>query len=139
MSSRKQSDSELEVVRLVLLGVLLASSYAAAQEQTVHSYFSDSATERMPLVTAFPKYPYVARRDRIEGEAVVCFTIGSKGNVERPTVRTATHRIFRRPAIKAIKQSSYEPLPPGQKKSFVKSCRTYRFKLASVLAENSAP
>jgi TonB family protein len=119
------------------VALLVVSGPLTAQEDTRHSYVSDSASERIPLITAFPKYPYVARRDRIEGEAVVCFKISAKGKVQRPTVRRSTHRIFRRPALKAIKQSSFEPLDPGETTSPVKTCRTYRFRLDPVVAENS--
>lgn len=121
----------------LLAGVVVSLGPAAAQEVTDHSYLSDSSSERTPLVTVFPKYPYVARRDRIEGEAVVCFAVSTKGKVVRPSVRRSSHRIFKRPAIKAIKDSSFEPLLPGEKSSVVKTCRTYRFKLDPVLADNS--
>lgn len=138
MSSRTQPEAKLRLSILAMLPViLLVTSDVSALDDTRKSFITDTTSERIPLVTAFPKYPYVARRDRIVGEAVVCFTISSKGRVERPTVRTSTHKIFRRPAIKAIRASSFEPLAPGEAKSFVKSCRTYRFRLDPVLAENT--
>lgn len=118
-------------------GFLILSAAAAAQNDTRHAYVSDAITDRTPLVTTFPKYPYVARRDRIEGETVVCFSISSDGKVVRPSVRRSTHRIFNRPAIKAMKQSTFMPLAPGEAKSLVKTCRTFRFKLDPILAENS--
>lgn len=125
--------------RAALLAATVANmNLTFAQGVTDHSYLSDATSERTPLVTVFPKYPYVARRDRIEGEAVVCFAVSSKGKVVRPSVRRSSHRIFNRPAIKAIKDSSFEPLLPGEKSSVVKTCRTYRFKLDPVLADNSA-
>jgi TonB family protein len=144
MNSQKSSDADLSPHGLpiigytLLLGSVLLCGAAAAQDDIRHAHFTDSITERTPLVTTFPKYPYVARRDRIEGETVVCFTISSRGEVVRPTVRSATHRIFRRPAIKAIRESTYEPLAPGETLSMVKSCRTFRFRLDPVLADNSA-
>ena len=121
----------------LLLSAALAGGIVSAQEVTRNTHLSDSNAERMPLVTVFPKYPYVARRDRIEGEAVVCFSISSKGRVVRPSVRRSTHRIFNKPAVKAMKRSTFEPIPPGEKVAVVKTCRTFRFKLDPVLADNS--
>lgn len=140
MSSSSSCSSTLKAAAelALLAGVFVIINAAAAQEVIDHSYLSDSTSERTPLVTVFPKYPYVARRDRIEGEAVVCFAVSSKGKVVRPSVRRSSHRIFNRPAIKAIKDSSFEPLPPGEKSSVIKACRTYRFKLDPVLADNSS-
>jgi TonB family protein len=137
MSSRMPLEAKLRFSLLAMLpGILMVTADVSALDDTRKSFISDTSSERIPLVTAFPKYPYVARRDRIQGETVVCFTVSSKGRVERPTVRTSTHRIFRRPAMKAIRASSFEALAPGEAKSFVKSCRTYRFRLDPVLAEN---
>src|SRR5690606_12248261 len=98
--------------------------------------FIDSPGERSPAVTAFPKYPSVARRDRIEGEATVCFTIDERGRIRRPSVRSSTHRIFERPAMRAIRSSSFEALAEGEKLSPAKTCRTYRFRLDPVPAGN---
>jgi len=124
--------------RSLLIAIVILPGLAAAVDDTSRkSYVFDSSRERTPVVTEFPKYPYVARRDRIEGEATVCFTINRRGEVVRPGIRSSTHRIFRRPALKAIRKSTYEPLASGEALSGVKSCRTYRFRLEPVLAENS--
>ena len=113
MSSPRFCKQALQVCAGLLLIVALNFGIAGAQEDAANIYLPDFSAERTPLVTVFPKYPYVARRDRIEGEAVVCFSISSKGKVVRPSVRHSSHRIFRKPAIKAMKASTYEPLLPA--------------------------
>jgi len=123
--------------RSLLIAIVILPGLAWAVDDTLRkSYVFDSSRDRAPVVTEFPKYPYVARRDRIEGETTVCFTINRRGEVVRPGIRSSTHRIFRRPALKAIRKSTYEPLASGEALSGVKSCRTYRFRLEPVLAEN---
>jgi TonB family protein len=101
-------------------------------------YLRDFNTERQPAVTAFPDYPRIARRDRIEGEATVCFRIDEDGDVKRPSIEDYTHKIFRRPALRAIRRSTFEALQPGQMPSKTKACRTYRFRLEPVVAETEA-
>jgi len=99
------------------------------------THFEDSSSDRIPTVTAVPQYPEKARRDRIEGEATVCYLIDSHGRIKRPSVRQSSHKMFAKPSMKAIRQSSYEPLRPDQNLSQVKSCRTYRFLLNPVAIE----
>ena len=118
--------------------VLLLSRLACADGNADASRFFDSSSERSPAVTAFPKYPSVARRDRIEGETVVCFTIDARGRIVRPSVRRSTHRIFEKPAMRAIKESSFTPLAEGEKPATAKTCRTYRFRLDPLNAGNDA-
>lgn len=115
--------------------MLLLPLFAAAQQQDLTprlSHIQDDDTDRVPRVTAFPDYPSVARRDRIEGEAVVCFRIDSRGKVLSAKVRTRTHKIFVKPSLRAIRESSYEPLRPGQTLDGSKTCRTYRYRLDPV-------
>jgi TonB family protein len=95
----------------------------------------DADTERMPSLTLIPDYPKVARRDRIEGEVQVCFDITRAGRTRRIAVRKSTHRIFEKPAIRAVRASTYEPLPDDAEMSGIKSCRTFRFTLQPVVAE----
>lgn len=99
------------------------------------THFEDSSSDRQPTVTAVPQYPKSARRDRIEGNATVCYKINSKGRIVNASVRRSSHRMFAKPSLKAIRQSSYEPLRPNQKVSQVKTCRTYRFLLNPVAIE----
>jgi len=124
-------------------GVLLGSAIAIAQNSTQNSspivtHIFDSSTDRVPLKTAFPKYPSVARRDRIEGEATVCFKIKTNGRISRPSLRSSTHRIFNRPTMRAIKRSTFEPLGPSQILATAKTCRTYRFRLLPVVVNADA-
>ncbi len=124
-------------------GVLLGSAIAIAQNSTqnispIVTHIFDSSTDRVPLKTAFPKYPSVARRDRIEGEATVCFKIKTNGRISRPSLRSSTHRIFNRPTMRAIKRSTFEPLGPSQILATAKTCRTYRFRLLPVVVNADA-
>lgn len=85
--------------------------------------------ERVPLHTVVPDYPAIAKRDRVEGEVEVCFNIDARGRPYRIAVRRSTHRIFEKPSMRAVRASSYRPLPRGQKPSGIKNCRTFRFYL----------
>ena len=124
------------VFALLSAATLLLPKVALAEdEQSGTRHFTDTSNDRSPAVTTFPKYPSIARRDRIEGEATVCFTIDERGRVRRPSVRGSTHKIFEKPAMRAIRSSSFEALAEGEKASPVKTCRTYRFRLDPVSAD----
>ena len=113
-------------------------AFALEEEGTgLVRHFIDTSTDRVPALTAFPKYPSVARRDRIQGEATVCFKIRANGRISRPKVTEYSHRIFSKPSLRAIKKSTFEPLGPGQILKTSRTCRTYRFRLEPVLAENA--
>jgi TonB family protein len=126
------------LARLVAALLLLPQAGLAEEGGADTRHFTDSSSERAPSVTAFPKYPSIARRDRIEGEAVVCFNIDAQGRVIRPSVRSSTHKIFEKPAMRAIRRSSFAPLAEGKKPATAKTCRTYRFRLDPVNAGNRA-
>jgi TonB family protein len=101
-------------------------------------HFVDSSTDRNPVLTTFPQYPSVARRDRIQGEATVCFKIRANGKISRAVVTERTHRIFAKPSLRAMRKSTYEPLNSSQVLSPARTCRTYRFRLDPVLANNDS-
>lgn len=88
-----------------------------------------SAVERVPAQTVIPKYPPDARRDRIEGEVEVCFNVDRKGRPKRIAVRSSTHRIFEKPAIRAVRASRYVPLKRSEPVPTIKTCRTFTFSL----------
>jgi TonB family protein len=119
--------------------MLVAGSIGLAvadEAQVTHiTHFEDSSSDRIPAITAVPQYPATARRDRIEGEATVCYLIDKRGRIRKPSIRTSSHKIFSKPSMKAIRQSSYEPLPADKKMSQVKTCRTFRFLLNPVAIE----
>ena len=122
------------------LGLLLISTAGSAQTRSSSvRHFTDTNTDRVPALTAFPKYPSVARRDRIEGEATVCFKIRANGKISRAVVTDKTHKIFSKPALRAIRKSSFEPIGPGQILATARTCRTYRFRLDPIVATNSTP
>lgn len=128
----------LATCALLTTALLLGSVLAFGQDApTLVVHFRDSNTDRVPLLTAFPSYPSIARRDRIEGEATVCFMVEKDGWIKRAKVRRATHKIFKRPALRAIKKSSFEPLSANQVLATAKTCRTYRFRLEPILVENA--
>lgn len=124
---------------LVAAGALLAAGPLAAAEEeqrTTVTHIMDSNTDRVPLLTAFPTYPSIARRDRIEGHATVCFMIAKDGRIRKAKLRDTSHNIFRKPALRAIKKSTFEPLAPNQVLATAQTCRTYRFRLEPVLVDN---
>lgn len=113
----------------------LYSPVVTAQEIAKREFhLTDSSTDRTPSITAFPSYPRIARRDRIEGDATVCFKIDPDGRIRSVRVKNYSHRIFRRPALRAIKDSEFEPLHPNEVLSTARTCRTYRFRLEPVVA-----
>jgi TonB family protein len=92
----------------------------------------DSDTDRVPLLTIVPEYPSVARRDRIQGEVQVCFNITRDGYPRRIAVRTSTHRLFEKPSMKAVRNSTWVRLDDDEEISGIKACRTFRFSLVPV-------
>ena len=114
-----------------LMSILGAVPVYAAVDQSAP--LKNTESERKPLLTVIPDYPKVARRDRIEGEVQVCFHITRDGRTRRIAVRKSTHRIFEKPAIRAVRASTYEALPSEARMSGIKSCRTFRFTLEPVV------
>lgn len=108
----------------------LRSDDQAAQPQA-------ESTDRKPLQTVIPVYPEKARRDRIEGEVQVCFEVTREGRTRRIAVRRSTNRIFEKPAIRAVRESTYEPLPDDVELPVIKTCRTFRFTLQPAVEESS--
>ena len=124
---------------MLTTGLLLGSGLAVAQQQSASvTHFLDSNTDRVPLLTAFPSYPSIARRDRIQGEATVCFKVKQDGRITRAKLKVSTHKIFRKPVLRAIKKSTFEPLAPNQILATAKTCRTFRFRLEPILVDNAA-
>lgn len=122
----------------LLVSLFLATApVALAQEESTVQHFTDSSSDRAPAITAFPKYPAIARRDRIEGETIVCFIIDARGKIIRPSILSSTHKIFEKPAMRAIRSSSFEPLAAGEQMATAKTCRTYRFRLDPVTADTA--
>jgi TonB family protein len=92
----------------------------------------DTDYDRVPANTVIPEYPEKARMQRIEGEVQVCFDITRDGLPQRVTVRNSTHRYFERPAVRAVRRSTWRPVPEGEKVPNIKACRTFRFSLVPV-------
>ena len=119
-------------VMAAALGVSLAVPAAASDDAVA---FIDENLDRAPVNTVIPKYPDTARRDRVEGEVTVCYLIDREGRPHNVRVRYSSHRVFERPARRAVRASRYAPLAADQKPSPVKSCRTFRFYLEAVEPE----
>lgn len=120
---------------LVLLATLVCVAVARADDGSDMTHLQDERGERMPVHTVVPRYPELARRERLEGEVQVCFNVDRDGKPHRVRVRKSTNRIFEKPSILAVRASSYEPLAEGKKKSGIKTCRTFRFRLDPVAIE----
>ena len=123
--TNKQSATFLTVVLFVV-------NAANATDDNAAPRASDPAAERIPLQTLAPQYPPLARQMRLEGEVTVCFNVDREGKPHRVKVRSSTNRIFEKPAKKAVRGSSYQPLNRDQKETGIKSCRTFRFSLPPV-------
>lgn len=121
----------------LLVVTVLASAFTptthAEDDQEPPSGAADS--DRKPLHTVIPEYPAIARRDRIEGEVQVCFNISRDGKTRRIAVRKSTHRLFEKPAIRAVRASHYAPIPDDMEVPAIKACRTFRFTLEPVVVE----
>ena len=130
--SKDRNKSALSIFSAAAL--LLVPLLSPAQDVAVQKlHFVDSSTDRTPAKTSFPVYPRVARRDRIEGDATVCFKVDVNGRIRSVRVKNYSHRIFRRPALRAIKDSTFEPLQPHEVLSTARTCRTYRFRLEPIV------
>ena len=112
--------------------LILVTSFVAYGDEPGGVAREDSPSDRVPLQTIVPEYPPVARRDRIEGSVQVCFDISRNGYPRRIAVRRSSHRVFEKVAMKAIRRSTWQPLPEGQTPSGIKACRTFRFSLVPV-------
>jgi len=126
-------------VSTLCASVVMAPAVAKTDEalSSPVTHFVDSSTDRVPAMTIFPKYPSVARRDRIQGEATVCFKIRANGKISRAVVTDRSHRIFSRPALRAMRKSNYEPIESSQVLTVGRTCRTYRFRLEPILVSNN--
>lgn len=113
----------------VLLTALTLSNLASGDD-AVEKF--DSDTDRVPLLTTVPDYPEVARRDRIQGEVQVCFNITRDGYPRRIAVRSSSNRLFEKPAMKAVRKSTWVRLDDDEAMSGIKACRTFRFSLVPV-------
>ncbi len=118
---------------VLLLAMPCVAGEALSQSPDGGSQYHD----RVPLQTVVPTYPEKARRERIEGTVQVCFNVDRRGKTYRIAVRSSSHRIFEKPSIKAVRESSYKPLAKDVSDPGIKSCRTFRFFLDPVQSEHS--
>ena len=123
---------------LVVALALIAGGYAWADEAAYRDIPSSAPQpERTAAITALPAYPADAQRDRAAGETTVCFDVDSRGRVVRPSVSNSTHESFERPAIKAIRASTFMPIAKDRIRSGSEMCRVYNFDPNSVQAATS--
>lgn len=121
---------------VVLAAILVLTCLPAhADDGASVTHLIDDTGERKPLNTVVPVYPEQARRERIEGDVEVCFNIDREGRTSRVRVRHSSNRMFEKPAVLAVRASSYTALPPQKRLSGIKTCRTFRFRLLPVAIE----
>jgi hypothetical protein len=85
----------------------------------------------IPLVTATPSYPLVAIRGAKEGRAIACFFVTSAGLIVEPEFIELSDEAFRAPVLSALARSRYQGWANAG--TLRPSCRTYTFKLDSLL------
>lgn len=122
---------------LAVIVCLVSPGLFAADAEQSPDYDADN--KRVPLYTVMPDYPKIARRDRVQGEVQVCFEITRDGRTRRIAVRNSTHRLFEKPAIRAVRMSTYVPVVDDAVLSGIKSCRTFRFTLEPTVVETDDP
>ncbi len=87
----------------------------------------------------FPKYPEEARLYRLEGETTVCFKVNAQGEIVRPKIASSSDRIFEKPALRAIRASSFTPLEAGETDGVnADVCRVFRFRLSPLDGADAA-
>lgn len=118
------------------LTLLLLSTAAAAAGEDEVTHLLDPAGDRVPLQTVVPVYPERALKDRLQGEVEVCFNVDREGRTSRIAVRRSSNRVFEKPAMQAVRASSYKPLEDNEILSGIKTCRTFRFRLDPVAIED---
>ena len=119
-------------ISVVIIAFVLAVGAAPAAEDEIKARVIDGKSDRIPAHTVVPRYPQKARRDRVEGQVMVCFEIDREGRPRRIAVRNSTHRAFERPSIIAVRTSLFRPLGKQEALPAIKSCRTFVFSLVPV-------
>lgn len=119
------------------IAALCCATWVVADEEPVRASIIDSETDRIPLHTVAPEYPRKARRDRIEGEVMVCFDIDRHGRPRRIAVRRSTGRQFEKPSLRAVRASSFRPLEDDEPLQTLKTCRTFVFALVPLQNDRS--
>ncbi len=122
--------------KICVLTMLLAAVTVLAEDDAYVAHVRNDASERRPLQTMVPIYPERALRDRIQGEVEVCFDVDREGRVSRVAVRHSSNRLFEKPAMLAVRASSYMPVSEHKVLSGIKTCRTFRFLLDPVAIED---
>jgi len=120
-----------------LLMIALTATATAEDEADV-THLLDPAAERKPLQTVVPVYPSRALQDRVQGDVEVCFSVDREGRTSRVAVRKSSHRMFEKPAMLAVRASSYVALQEHEILSAIKTCRIFRFRLDPVAIEDPA-
>ena len=128
----------ISAARLLGASLLLLALTAAAQDEADVTHLLEPAAERKPLHTVVPVYPARALQERIQGDVEVCFSVDREGRTSGVAVRKSTHRMFEKPAMLAVRASSYMPLQEHEILSGIKTCRIFRFRLDPVAIEEPA-
>ena len=113
---------------------------SAIDASTVPQQAVESAQPQPPLIptlTATPIYSLLAIRAAKEGRAVTCFFVTADGLVVQPELIELSAEIFRAPILSALQRSRYLPWKEGT--VLRPSCRTYTFRLESLLHPEADP
>ncbi len=122
----------------LLTSMLLAPALAAAD--ATGAPFEDRLVDPAgagfsppkPALTITPTYPDKALGRALEGKAVVCFDVDKRGRAVKANVIEATHRLFRKPSLKAVRKSTFDPAQLNGAPVTAAMCRTYFFRLDPV-------
>ncbi len=121
---------------LLRVALLLLALPVSAQDDSSATHLLDPVGDRKPLQTVVPVYPERALDDRVQGDVEVCFNIDREGRTSRISVRKSSHRMFEKPAMRAVRASSYVPVNENKILSGIKTCRIFRFRLDPVAIED---
>ena len=117
---------------VLIAAMLMADVEVLAVDDEIEARVIDGKSDRIPAHTVAPQYPHKARRDRVEGQVMVCFEVDREGRPRRIAVRNSTHRAFEKPSIIAVRASLFRPLGKQEVLQAIKSCRTFIFSLVPV-------
>ncbi|HEX9729517.1 MAG TPA: TonB family protein [Gemmatimonadales bacterium] len=116
------------VRRVDILGGSVASGSA-------HEIYTVATVDLLPELVSSPavRYPSSLRRDRIEGDVVLKFVVDPSGRVDAESIEVieSTVGMFERPAIDAVRRSSYRPGRFQGRSVPVEVQQTVRFRLST--------
>ncbi|PTY05123.1 hypothetical protein DB347_16745 [Opitutaceae bacterium EW11] len=94
---------------------LVADSPVTNQIQLTGTYYPLSEVDQAPVAVKQtpPSFPSKMRKAGIDGKAIVVLIVNEKGLPEQVQVEQATHELFAKAAIDAIRQWQFKPATKG--------------------------